>query len=554
MRMDYTLSLTHTELTIGHLAVLPPAGADLAAARAWLAERPMDEFMHRHALRLLAGRPAGELEKMFDAALAAEPALASCLAELAMSRPELAAFLDHAAELAPHSPLPGLAALALPGREAHRRWLATFRESVLACAPPPGPGPEEQWPVSRVELAARPATRPLAGFFTGKVIRPKGRRKPVEPRRVADLAEKALAQAGVEVSPQARHTSSLAPVGLMRQWRMRVAVENGGLAYTLSGTHTAWGRGMSFDPAWAAIVMEMVERASAWTGFDAQGATGRRGGAFTRARRSELAQPSLDPNALALEAPCPDAALHWMEARDPAGNAVLVPVQLAYMFVNLDEPALFSAHGSTGLGAGLDVGRARLTALLEVLERDAEAVSPFDPARLFRLASRDPQAAGLLAEYAAKGIDPVFRDLATDLGVPCYQCVVVGPEGQLARGCSAHLDGGRAALSALLETPYPYPFGPPSRPGPENLPVRVLEDLPDFSTGDVDADLALLETCLAANGITPLYADLTRKDLRLPVVRAIVPGLDWASDFDPAARVSPRLWGAYLGVWEGARG
>lgn len=548
--MEYTLSLTHTELTIGHLAVLPPESVDLAAARAWLAEHPMDEFMHRHAVRLLAGLPDGELAKLFDAALGREPALASCMAELALARPGLAGFLEHAAALAPHSPLPDLAASALPDRKAHRGWLATFRESVMACAPLPAPGPEEQWPVTRAELAARPAARPLAGFFAGTVERPKGKRRPPEARKVADMAEKALAQAGVALSPQARHTSSLAPVGLMRQWRMAVPVQSGSLAYTLAGTHTAWGRGTAFDPAWAAIVMEIVERASAWTGFDAKGPLGRRGGALIRARRSELKKPCLDPNTLALEAPYADAPLYWMDAEDPAGRKVLVPAQLAYMFVNLDEPALFSAHGSTGLGAGLDPGRARLTALLEVLERDAEAVSPYDPARLFRLASRDPQVAELLAGYRDKGVDPVFRDLATDLGVPCFQCFVRGAEGQLVRGCSAHLSGPKAALSALLETPYPFPFGPPSLPGPEGLPTRVLEDLPDFSTGDVDADLALLETCLAANQITPLYADLTRKDLRMPVVRAIVPGLEWASDFDPAARVSARLWGAYVKMWE----
>jgi ribosomal protein S12 methylthiotransferase accessory factor YcaO len=548
--MEYTLSLTHTELTIGHLAVLPPEDVDLAAARSWLAEHPLDEFMHRHAARLLAGLPEAELKKLFDATLAKEPALASCLAELALSRPGLGSFLDHAAALAAHSPLPDLAALALPGREAHRAWMARFRESVMTCAPLPAPGDEAAWPVSRAALAVRPAARPLAEFFDGRVERPKGKRRPPEPRKVADMAEKALAKAGVEVSPQARHTSSLAPVGLMRQWRMRVAVESSGLAYTLAGTHTAWGRGTAFDPAWAAIVMEIVERASAWTGFDPKGAAGRRGGTLAKARRSELKKPSLDPNALALEAPYADAPLYWMDAEDPAGRKFLVPAQLAYMFVNLDEPALFSAHGSTGLGAGLDPGRARLTALLEVLERDAEAVSPYDPNRLFRLESRDPQVAGLLAEYRAKGVDPVLRDLTTDLGVPCYQCFVRGTEGQLVRGCSAHLSGPKAALSSLLETPYPFPFGPPSQPGPEGLPTRVLEDLPDYSTTDVDADLAILETCLAANHITPLYADLTRKDLRMPVVRAIVPGLEWASDFDSSARVSARLWGAYVRMWE----
>ena len=33
-------------------------------------------------------------------------------------------------------------------------------------------------------------------------------------------------------------------------------------------------------------------------------------------------------------------------------------------------------------------------------------------------------------------------------------------------------------------------------------------------------------------------------------IHAIVSGLDWANDFDPSARVSARLWGAYLRMWE----
>lgn len=547
--MDYTLALTRTELTIGHLAVLPPEGLGLAEAAAWLAARPMDEFMHRHVLRLLAGVPADQARRLFAAALADNPPLASCLAELALGRPDLAGFLDHAAALAEASPLSDLKALALPDRDLHRAWMARFRESVLEGRPLPGPGAIGlAWPVAPEVLASLPRAKPLAGFYPGKAQRPKGKRRPPEPRRVAENAEKALARAGVEISPQARHNASLAPVGLMRQWRMRLEVQNGGLGYTLSGAHTAWGRGLEFDPAWAATVMEIAERASAWTGFDGKGATGRRGGPLVRARLSELDRPALNPNALALEAPYQDEPLHWIEARDPAGAAVLVPAQLAYLFVNLDEPALFSGLGSTGLGAGLDMPRARLAALLEVLERDAEAVSPFDPARLFRIRSADPRLAGLLAGYREKGVDVVFRDLTTPLGVPCYQACVAGPEGQLVRGCSAHPDGRRALVSALLETPYPYPFGPPSRPGPANLPVRDLEDLPDLSTGDIAADLDLLERTLAANGLTPLYADLTRKDLGLPVVRAIAPGLEWANDFDPAARVSPRLFAAYLAL------
>ena len=72
--------------------------------------------------------------------------------------------------------------------------------------------------------------------------------------------------------------------------------------------------------------------------------------------------------------------------------------------------------------------------------------------------------------------------------------------------------------------------------------MRMLEDLPDHSTGSAAGDLALLEAILKGRGFSPLYADLTKRELRLPVFRAIVPGLEIVSDFDRFTRISPRLW------------
>ena len=40
--------------------------------------------------------------------------------------------------------------------------------------------------------------------------------------------------------------------------------------------------------------------------------------------------------------------------------------------------------------------------------------------------------------------------------------------------------------------------------------------------------------------------DLTRADLDLPVVRALVPGMELSGDLDRFARVHPRLYGHYL--------
>jgi ribosomal protein S12 methylthiotransferase accessory factor YcaO len=80
--------------------------------------------------------------------------------------------------------------------------------------------------------------------------------------------------------------------------------------------------------------------------------------------------------------------------------------------------------------------------------------------------------------------------------------------------------------------------------------VRALEDLPDHSTGSAAGDLALLEAALKARGFSPLYANLTKRELRLPVFRAMVPGLEIVSDFDRFTRISPRLWRDVLRLTE----
>lgn len=131
------------------------------------------------------------------------------------------------------------------------------------------------------------------------------------------------------------------------------------------------------------------------------------------------------------------------------------------------------------------------------------------------------------------------------MGIPCYKCLVIAADGSVVKGTGAHLDAKRAVLSALTETPYPFPHGSPSRPGPEGLAHQWIEELPDYTTGGAGTDLALLEALLTANGHTPVYVDLTRADVGLPVVRALVPGFEMAADLDRFSRISPRLWAAY---------
>jgi ribosomal protein S12 methylthiotransferase accessory factor YcaO len=222
---------------------------------------------------------------------------------------------------------------------------------------------------------------------------------------------------------------------------------------------------------------------------------------------------------------------------------------MVFLFCNLDEVSLYTAPGSTGLASGNIPEEAKVAALTEIIERDAEATMPYSWQRCFTLTTEDPALKMLLDDYAARGVHLQFQDITTDFGVPCYKAFVTGRDGTVTRATGAGLDGRRAIVSCLTETPYPYPDSPPSAPAPSHIPVRRLEELPDMSMGNVHDNLALLEAMFTANGRTPVYVDITRDDLGFPVVRALVPGMELTADFTPFTRINPRLYRRYLDMF-----
>jgi len=128
------------------------------------------------------------------------------------------------------------------------------------------------------------------------------------------------------------------------------------------------------------------------------------------------------------------------------------------------------------------------------------------------------------------------------MGVPCCKCFVVDADQKIVASTGAHLDARQALVAALTETPYPYPAGPASAPGLAGCLRVPLEALPDYATGSTASDLAMIEALLLENGLKPIYVDLTRADIGIPVVRAVVSGLDAFGEFDRFARVHPRRY------------
>ncbi|MEJ2023814.1 MAG: YcaO-like family protein, partial [Deltaproteobacteria bacterium] len=72
-------------------------------------------------------------------------------------------------------------------------------------------------------------------------------------------------------------------------------------------------------------------------------------------------------------------------------SPVLIPAQLVFLFANFDEVSLTSGLPSTGLGAGTSMEEARLSGLLEVIERDAEKVVPYREEKRFLLHADNPK-------------------------------------------------------------------------------------------------------------------------------------------------------------------
>ncbi|WP_165079281.1 MULTISPECIES: YcaO-like family protein [unclassified Desulfovibrio] len=580
---EYAYAHAQTVGSTGYFSCEPSPPLPLDAALAAFEAAPLDDFLHEHLLRLLGAQDNARLTALAESCLAPKPrpALAALLLECALLFPEaqaaLAATLDalraHAAPPAEAASGLRLAAAARDDREAALAWGELFLANMTGHRPLPRleesdiPLPHAAPALARAmaEVTRKDAADILAATHARLAARdwPEGGRPPAQ--ETYERAVNALERAGVFAGLEMRHEASLSPIALLRDWQVDVTVRNGRHAHRLRGTATAYGRGLSLAGARASCVMEVAERASAYASLGPGGAHGH-GEVLgrlpplplRRATAAELTPAGLRP---LLPGPAGDrlagAPLHWVEARGAAGEA-LVPLQNVLLFCNADEPRLGASPGSTGLASGNSLEEARLSALMEVIERDADATTPFCRHACFTLQSRDPRLQGLLDDYAARGIRVQFQDITSEFGIPVYRAFVTARDGRVATATGAGLSGAQAALSALTETPWPYswatpaPHGVASGPGLAGLGTRALEELPDWSLPTPKAGLALLEAVLAAHGREIFFVELTRADLGIPVVRVLVPGLEPHADFDSVTRPAPRLFARQALLNEGA--
>lgn len=563
---EYAYTHARTVGSTGYFSCEPATPLALDEALAALEETPEDDFLREHLLRRLAALEA--------------PALAELAASLVGpgARPASAALLHEAVRLfprvreviGPHMDADGPRPADGSRAETAVAWGELFHANLAGHRPLPRldesdlPLPHEPATLANaMNAVTRPDARDILAATHKRLAARAWQDAPRPPaEETYARAVAALERAGLLAGPEMRHEASLSPIALLRNWRIDISVRNGRHAHALRGTATAYGRGLSLAGARASCAMEIVERASAYASLGPGGAYGHGEVLARRAplplRRATAAELTQEGLRLVRVGRVPeDAPLHWVTARDPEGSEALVPLQSVLLFCNADEPRLATSPGSTGLASGNTPEEARLAALMEVIERDADATTPFCRHTCFTLGSRDPRLQGLLDDYAARGIRVQFQDITSEFGIPVYRAFVTARDGSVATATGAGLSGAQAALSALTETPWPYSLATPAQhgvasgPGVAGLPRRELESLPDWTLPTPAASLALLENVLAAHGREVFFVDLTRADLDLPVARVFVPGLEPHADFDAHTPPAPRLFARQVLLNEG---
>lgn len=552
--LNYIYSLRNTDGATGFAACVPDPAPGLHETLQILAGRPLDTFLHRHALELLLKESPKQWRDLAFSCLRERKAhIAALLLELARLRPEAGVHMAASAGALAEAARPfenNTPEILLIRPEVNKSLRQSWHDNIHQHKLLPDTGEETEELRREKERLARTQgllKRQQESFSESQIPA-----DPLPGDPASFLAEiyKTLEKCGAKPGQEMRHEASLSPIALLRSWQLQAGVACGRNVHTLRGQATAYGRGLKLVQARISCNMEILERLCAHVQADDAGAFGSIDGKQLRYSSwktlAGCGQASVEPMSLGAPEAANSFPLHWITGEDSSGKELLVPAQAAYLFCNLDEVSLFEHTGSTGLACGATMEGARLHALTEVLERYAHATTPFRKETCFELSSRNPVIQGLLDDYSWRGIRVQFQDITTEFGLPSYRCFVQGKNGGIAQSTGANLNGAKAALAALTETPWPYawanPAPAPSGRGLEDLPKRALEDLPGYGFNNAKADLALLEKVLYAADFNPIYVNLGKADIPFPACRVLVPGLtiDTELDSGPSATLLAR--------------
>jgi len=563
--MNYELKYVKTEGGLGWFSCLPAKDTQVMEAVQYLQNHPNDDFMHKYLLDLLGESDEHELEKLIDEGKRGNFLLLASTYEASVLFTKFH-YLQKKFEdvdvpnLTNYTPSIYIKWALDKNYLSRRFWMRVFSDNIYGHRPLPS--------LEDIEFPVPPSLNLQNASEAGKKVVhirdvwSKSSRtslntgtslRIVPPKETVKKALDTLAAHNVLTAWETRTESSLSPYGLERVWNVDVKVSIGRNNLRLRGSQKSYGKGLKIHQARASYLMETVERCSAFSSFCHGQAIGYKKefnlvkSSYTDLRHKGL--NVLDPNTIGLEIPYENQELYWIVADQMDKNGshkIYVPAQFVFLFCNLDEISLTTGITSNGLASGNTMDEAKLHALLEYIERDSEKIGFWSQERCFLLETEEPAVGDILSSCKKKGIHIQFLDMTPDFGVPCYKAFVKTITGGILKGCGAHLDGKIAAVRALTELAYPYPYWCGSIPAPKEIKTAYYEELPNYSSGNVSQDLDTLERLLIMNNFHPIYVDLTRKDLDIPVVKVIIPGLEMMPVLDRFSNFNERLFINYL--------
>jgi len=266
----------------------------------------------------------------------------------------------------------------------------------------------------------------------------------------------------------------------------------------------------------------------------------------------------------------------WIEGRDMlSGTPKWLPFEMVHANYALPEPPHSGGFSATtnGLASGNTRGEAVLHALMEVIERDAVTLWKLGAAAwggdtALRLETvTDPACRAVLAMFARAGIEVAVWDVRSDIGAPCFLCLIAEPGGETGTaefGAGAHPAPEVALMRALTEAAqarttfiagaredipdadYAVEALAERRDRAAGLmagltPGRDFADIPSMETDSFDGDIAATLAALRAVGIEEVVAvDIGNPNLPFAVVRIVVPGLEAALE-GPATAYVPGM-------------
>jgi YcaO-like protein with predicted kinase domain len=270
------------------------------------------------------------------------------------------------------------------------------------------------------------------------------------------------------------------------------------------------------------------------------------------------------------------ARIEWIEGYDLlSSEACWVPWEVVHTDYTL--PTRHSSKhflsGTNGLAAGNHLAEATSSAICELIERDAvalwhaQSMHERSRRRLDVASIDDEDCCALLRLYEAAQISPRLWDVTSDIGIPAFICDIPAatddPSGGLRRfrGAGCHPDRRVALARAMTEaaqTRLTYIAGirddlsDYTESAQDKLGAALLDavsqtaeprsfcNAPSLDSDDVIVDLRWQLERLRTIGVKRIIAvDLTREDFDIPVVRMVIPGLEWDCthpDYVPGAR------------------